>query len=651
MKRLLMSAAIVAMATPAWGQVQADYKNWESAEAIDCRNDINDEFVNNEGVLSTCNGPAFNDNDEVIVIGNRIGFTNIDQITAPVSVLTEADIQNRNQTVVADLLRTIPGLAVSQSGGSGALTQIRLRGSEANQVLVIIDGVEVANPSDGAFDFGGLRNEDILKIEVLRGEQSALYGSDAIGGVINIITRAGETQESWRASVEGGSRDTFEGQISAVVPVGDAAFSVNGNLFTTEGFDISGLGGERDEAKSRSLNLGLNSVDIGGVTFSAKLGTSTRETDFDSDTDFNGRLNNTTDETEVKTETARIDARFALVGFDHKISASMVETDTTTVGGFSSQSIGTRQVANWAAKRDFTEAHSLTVLAEAEHEEYEILPNFTEPGAEPDNWTYGVAGDYRFNANDITLTASARHDINDLFDDATTWRLGAGYKFAWDGRIRASVGTGIKNPSLIELFGFFPASQFTGNPDLQPETSIGVSIGYEQRFGNFNFSIDAFRSDLENEITTIFNPDFTSTAANLDSDSLREGIELAASWSTNTVSLQGSASVLNSEQDDLEEIRRPKILASGTATWTPIDPLALTLSVDHNGSQLDTDFGTFQNVELDSFTLVGANARYRLNDRVAVTFRGSNLLDDSYQEVVGFASQGRAVFGGFELDF
>jgi len=300
-----------------------------------------------------------------------------------------------------------------------------------------------------------------------------------------------------------------------------------------------------------AINLGLNNVNLGGITFSGKYGSTVRNTDFDSDTDFNGRLDNTTDTTEVTTETARIDARFALVGFDHKITAQSVETETDTVGGFSTLSIGTRQAVNWAAKLEFADAHSLTFLGEVEREEYEIEPNFTEPDAEPDNTTYGIAGDYRFNVSDFTFTASARHDFNDLFDDATTWRVGAGYDFFWDGRLRASVGTGMKNPTLIELFGFFPSSNFTGNPNLNPESSLGVSIGYEQSIGNFDFSVDVFRSELENEITTLFNPDFTTSVINLDTDSTRQGVELAAGWQIDNFSLQGSASFLDSEQDDV----------------------------------------------------------------------------------------------------
>ena len=641
MKRLLLSAAIAAIAAPAWGQEPETFETviytgcnplLPTAERKQCRLDALDE-------------------DLVISIGQAIGEADIRDLTVPASILTSDDIENRNQGVIADLLRTIPGLSVSQSGGAGALTQIRLRGSEANHVTVIIDGVEIANPADGAFDFGGLRNEDLVKIEVLRGEQSALYGSDAIGGVINIITRAGSTSESWRASFEGGSRETFEGQVSAAIPLGVASLSINGNVFNTEGFDISGLDGEEDGTESRSLNIGLNNVELGPIDFSGKYGTSTRDTEFDSDSDFDGRLNNTFDETEVQIETFRLDARFKLAGFDHKISGFRAETDTDTIGGFSSRSIGTRSGVNWAAKRDFSDQHSFTALIEAEREEYRIIPNFTDPGAEPDNDAYAVAGDYRFSAEELTLTASARYDINDLFQDSTTWRLGAGYGFSWDGRLRASVGTGVKNPTLIELFGFFPSSNFTGNPDLEPENSFGISVGYEQSIGNLDLSIDVFHSELEDEITTLFNPDFTTTVVNLESDSTRQGIELAAQWSIDNFQLSASASFLDSEQDDIEEIRRPDFLASATGTWTPIDELALTVSVDHNGEQLDTDFATFQNVELDSFTLLGANARYKLTDNVALTLRGSNLLDESYEEVVGFASRGRAVFGGLELDF
>lgn len=647
MRNLIIGTALAAViSTPAWAQVQADF---DFAVEKDIEH-IDQEAEQNPDQITFYHSKPF-ESDLVIATGTRLGVLSPKDLTVPASILTEADIAARGQQYVADLLRSLPGIAVSQSGSGGGLTQIRVRGSEANHVLVLIDGVEVANPNSGEFDLSGLRAQDIVKIEVLRGEQSALYGSDAIGGVISIVTRAGETTPQWRASVEGGSRGTGQGQISAVIPVGTAALSVNGNLFRTDGFDVSGLGGEKDGSDSRSLNIGLNAVNLGPVRLDAKYEFSRLNTQFDSDSPFDGRLDNTNDETERTRRTARVDARFTTGSIDHKMSGTFSETDTDTVGGFSSRSIGERTNISWVAGIE-TDVHALIVLGELERETYQIEPNFTEADAKPENDMAAVAADYRFTQGNVVLSASARHDINDLFNDATTWRLGAGYGFAWDGRVRASVGTGVKNPSLIELFGFFPGSNFTGNPDLKPETSIGVSLGYEQTVGNFRGAVDLFYSELEDEIVTrSLPPTFAQTVANLDTTSTRQGIELEASYTVGNIALNGAATFLKSEQNDIEEIRRPDLTASASVVWTATDALQLSAHIDHTGSQLDTDFATFSDVTLDAFTLIGARAQYAVNDHVSVSLRGENLLDESYQEIVGFASPGRGVYAGLSLDF
>jgi len=623
MNRFILSTALVAvMNGHAWAQVQADVEDDTAFET-----------------------------DTIIVAATRLGALDADKVTVAASVLTEAEIQARGQQYVSELLRALPGIAVSTSGSGGGLTQIRIRGAEANQVLVLIDGIEVANPSTGEFDLSGLRAQDIVKIEVLRGEQSALYGSDAVGGVISIVTRVGETTPGWRASLEAGSRGTSEGQLSAVVPIGTAALSVNGTLFTTEGHDVSGLGGEKDGSRSRAINLGLNTVQLGPVRLDGKYEFSLLDTQFDSDSPFDGRLDNTDDETERTRQAARLDARFATGAINHKISGAYIETDTDTVGGFSSRSIGERSHVSWVAGAQ-SGPHDLTVLGELERETYRIEPNFTEPGAEPENDMAALAADYRYGSGNFVLSASARYDVNDLFDDATSWRLGAGYGFDWNGRIRASVGTGVKNPSLIELFGFFPGSNFTGNPNLKPETSVGVNIGYEQTIGNFQGSVDVFRSELEDEIVTRFlPPTFAQTVDNLTTTSTRQGVELEARYRAGDVTLNGSATFLESEQADIEEIRRPNFTASASVIWTVTDALQLSAQIDHTGSQLDTDFATFSDVTLGAFTLLGARAQYAVSDHVVLSVRGENLLNQTYQEIVGFASPGRAVFAGLALDF
>ncbi len=633
MKRLLLTTSLIALwAGPAHGQDNP------------C-----------QGAEDCPDGPVLiqPNHDEIVVVGTRLEPLAKDRLTSPATVITETEIRARNSAYIADFLRTIPSAAVNRSGPQGSLSQLRLRGSEGNHVLVLIDGVEVSNPNTGEFDFASLRAEDVVRIEVLRGEQSALWGSDAIGGVVNIITRAGQTQESYKLSLQAGSFKSLDGQISGVIPLGKAALSLNGNAFHTDGYDVSGLGGEKDGAKSRSLNVGLNNISFGGLKLSGKYSGGHAVSEFDSDTDFDGRLNNTNAVLTTDSQTARLSGRFTSAGIKHLINTSLTNTKQNTTGtSFRNDTTGKRMQANWAAEKKWG-AHSLTALAEIEREDF---TNFGGIGASQNQnhaiTNKALAADYRYNAGALSLSASGRADFNDRFKDSQTWRVGAGYKFApIGGRIRASVGTGIKNPTMTELFGFFPGS-FTPNPDLRPETSTGYDIGWEQELGKWNFSIDYFRSDLKNEIYTLFNPNFTSGVANRASKSKREGVEIETSGTLgDTLSLRGALSFLNAKENGRTEIRRPKFLASTTLSWTPTDRFGLTLSADHNGSQYDTDFASFSRVKLKAYTLVGLNARYDLNDVLTLSLRGENLLNEDYQEVVGYHSQGRGIYAGLSAHF
>jgi len=647
MKRILLSTAVVAvLASPAYGQTpnSIDPEHWRNCEG-------GYDPITNSDIIVICE-PPFNEYAGVVVVGSRIGTPSKTVLTAPASTITWDEIILRGSSHVSDLLRTIPGASINRSGPTGSLTQLRLRGSEGNHVLVFVDGIEMSNPNTGEFDFGYLRSDDVVKIEVLRGEQSALWGSDALGGVVNIITRAGNTHEHYSISLEAGSYASVSGQVSAVVPIGGAALSINGNVFNSSGYDVSGTGGRDDGMSSRTANIGLNHIKVGSIVFDTKYASSHAVSEFDADTDFDGRLNDTLSETVTDTQTGRVSARFEVAGLDNLINLSLTDTKQNTVGtSFPNDTTGRRTQINWAAEKSW-DVHSLTLLAETEKEQFS---NFGGVGAgqnqEESIRNHALAADYCFNQNAITLSASARADFNERFDDSQTWRVGAGYAFEdLGGRVRASVGTGVKNPSMTELFGYFPAS-FVGNSNLTPETSLGYNVGYDQELGEWNFSADYFRSNLKNEIFTDFGV-FPSTARNRTTKSKREGVEFEARGSLgNTVDIRASATFLDAKENGISELRRPEFLASATATWTPIDLLSFTLSADHTGSQIDTDFATFNRVELKAFTLVGLNMRYSVNDVVTLSLRGENLLDENYQEVVGYASQGRGGYAGISADF
>lgn len=608
------------------------------------------EYEPTDREVIECHDAEWSD-DAIVTVGQIIGNANSRKITSPVDIIDRHEIANRNQTFISDLLRTVPGAAVSRSGPSGGLTQVRLRGSEANHTVILIDGIEVANPTAGEFDFAGLRAEDIVKIEILRGEQSALYGSDAIGGVINIETKAGRYPKLWEASIEGGSFGTLNGQASAVIPLGTTSLTMGVGAFNTEGYDVSGTSGEKDGSESRNFYVGLNRLNLGGISFSGKYADSHLDTDFDEDLFFSGRLDDTQSNTLVDTKSARIDASFNVAGIGNKITLSGHNITTDSRASFPSISIGTRRKASWAAVEEISPDHKITVLGEIEKETYEISPSFAFQPTTPENTNYAIAGDYRGDFGDLSVSASARNDFNDRFDDAFTWKLGGTYGFEFGGRIRANLGTGVKNPSLIELFGFFPESNFVGNPNLRPEESFGYGIGYSHELGDLDISIDYFKSELTDEIFTDFSS-FPFLARNRSTDSDREGVELSADWKmSDMLSAYASATFLDAEENGVKELRRPEFQASATVTMKPIKSVSLTGSVDHTGSQLDTDFATFSQVTLDSFTLVGLNAAFEVNENVTLTLRGDNLLDEDYEEVVGFSSQGRGVYGGLRLRF
>jgi vitamin B12 transporter len=203
------------------------------------------------------------------------------------------------------------------------------------------------------------------------------------------------------------------------------------------------------------------------------------------------------------------------------------------------------------------------------------------------------------------------------------------------------------------LFGFFPGS-FTGNPDLKPEQSTSWEIGWDQTAGPADFSLTYFEADLENEIYTAFNPDFTSTARNRTGKSERSGVELSGRWQlASNISLSGQATFFDSQDDaGADEIRVPDITASLSADWqVREDGLRLGLALDHVGEQGDFDFGPFPSrlVSLDAYTLAALTAEYPLTERLALTLRGENLLDETATDVFGYNGPGAGVYVGLKL--
>lgn len=603
--------------------------------------------------LAFCSSIAFADEARVLDPVEVTGLRPVeaDRATVSVTVLTEEDLAVRLSPNPADQLRAVPGAAISRSGSLGGLTQVRFRGAEANHTLVLFEGIEVSDPVNGDTDFGLLTALPAGQIEVLRGASSSVYGSDAIGGVVAISAARGAGLTGF---AEGGSFGAFNGALGWQ---GDKLGVVVSGL-STDGVDSSGTGGEKDGSEALS-GLVTGTFDLGADWSLSLIGLARRaDSDFESDTDFDGLLNDTDDRTEAQQRLAGAALSGKSGPIDHVLRASYNEVDRENFSGgaLSDTSTGERTKLSWSPGYA-SGGHRLTGLVDFERETYDREDNSFGglTNASEAFESFGVAGEYALSKGALDLAASVRHDNNrSRFDDATTWRVGAGYVLeGTGGRVRASFGTGVKNPTFTELFGFFPGS-FIGNPDLKPEESTSWEIGWEQTLGGFSYSATYFDANLENEIFTAFNPDFTSTARNRAGTSERSGVELAGRWQARpNFVLSGQASFFDSQDDTgADEIRVPEMTASLAADWLlREDGLRAGLAIDHVGEQGDFDFGPFpaRLVALDAYTLVALTAEYPVTDRVAVTLRGANLLDETAIDVFGYNGPGAGVFVGLKI--
>jgi vitamin B12 transporter len=586
--------------------------------------------------------------------------------TGSATVIEARMLEQRQARDVADVLRDVPGIAVAGVAGQ---TQIRLRGSEANHVLVLVDGIEVSDPFAGEFDVGTLQAEVGARVEVLRGAQSALYGSDAIGGVVAYESASGRGVPGFAARVEGGTQGTVNGALryGAAGNSWDAALSAV--VVSTDGQPNS-RGGTRDIGRDSYTLSGKGSVDVAGA-FQLRAAARVIRTEGQ----FNDQDLDSTSPTfgfVIDSPGTRFtnEAIYALVGaraetlegrWTHDLSAQIADITRDTFGPFgrSNSSEGDRIKASYVSAFRMADEHNLTVAADYELEGFRN----TTPGGFAFNGQreieqLGFVGEYRYSGEAFDLSAAIRHDINDRFRDATTFRVGAGYRLTDTTRLRAAAGSGVKNPGFFELFGFVDG-RFIGNDALRPEKSTGWEAGVDQDLGtSARLSVTYFDSELEGEIFTTFPPpNFIATPANRTTVSEQRGVEVALSarfaeqWS-----LDAAYSYLDAEEDRVEEVRRPKHIASAALTWTaPDDAASATLAVRYNGATPDVAFTDPSfvpvRVTLDDYTLVNFNARVTISEAISGFARVENLLGEGYEQVFSFVSPGRSATIGIEARF
>ncbi len=599
-----------------------------------------------------------------------------------VSVLTAEDLDRRQIRHAADALAALPGVSVSRSGGPQSVTSVRIRGAESNHTLVLIDGVEV-NAADAAFDFSNLTADDIEQIEVLRGPQSALYSSGALGGVVNVRTKSGKGPLTVRVRGEIGTQNSQNGSLQ----VGGGNDQLHGIVtlagYRTDGYNLSLSGDEDDGARFSNISLS------GGVQVfpGLKIDASYRRSETDAERDdfdfinirpdgFEG-LADTASEFNSVLEVGRVAA--TLETFDgkwvHQLAAGGTKTDLFDIGRGLSPGTGSfiTERFNYSYRSTVTidtpgnpdVTHYLTGLVDHQTESFDQDSRFTFGSTlvDVDQDRTGFAGELRGEYwRSLYLSAGVRHDKNDLFEDFTNWHTSGSYRIPDSAfRVHASAGSGVKYPSLLELFGEFGPTGFVGNPNLKPEESAGWDAGIETTLfgGRAIVDVTYFTQKLENEIFTVFSPAYT--VANRAGESEREGIEVTARMSVAPGLDVGAAyTYLRAREDTgLEEIRRPPHSGRLDVNYRFFNDRAnINLAVAYKGDTFDENFNYFvppfggtARLALDDYWLVTLAGSYEVAPGFQIYGRVENLLDEDYTEIIGIASAPLAAYVGVKLSY
>src|SRR5687768_131476 len=613
--------------------------------------------------------------ERVIVSANRIAQP-LSRIGDSVTLIDAEQVRASQKLTVSDLLATTPGVSVSRNGGLGGSTQLRIRGAEHDQTVVLIDGIKLNDPSSagGGFNFANLLTGDYMRIEVLRGPQSTLWGSQAIGGVINVVTMVPEGPLLASYAAEGGERGSATVQARAEAGGERFSWRVAGRYLTTDG--ISALNADRGgREKDGYRNTGANVRGLWRISdaVSAELRTtySRGRVEFDGFPAPAFALADTREYgiTEELVSYAGINATTFGGKLHNRIGFAFTDTDRENIDPDSSvpttfDATGRNERWEYQGTLTLSDAVSGVFGLESEHSELDTRsPTEFDPNPAP------LANDARLDSvyaqvsvspiDALTLTAGMRYDDHDTFGDENTGRAAIAWSATPTTIVRASYGEGFKAPTLFQLFSEF------GNEDLAPERADAWDVGVEQHLLSDALVLSAtyFGRNTRNMI------DFVSCFPSTDprcttrpfgfydnvAKTAAEGIELGL---TARIGERLRVEANYTDMDTTNRApgsnfgrdlpRRPDQTLNGEVTYAWPMGLTTTVAVTHAGRSFDDAANT---VVVDSYTVVDLRAGFAFRDNLEVYGRLENAFDEEYETIARYGTPGRAMFVGVRQSF
>lgn len=601
--------------------------------------------------------------DTVTVTGTRVGDRH--ELPGSISVIDRAAIEAANATSVLDLLRTVPGIRVTQPGGRGGVASVFIRGGEPEFTMVLLDGIRVNDPQDvrgGSFDFSMIDVDDIERIEIVRGPQSAIYGSDALAGVINFITRARADEPVVTLDGEVDEHGTEHAGLALAGPVGESG-----------GFWLRGA--TLDESDVTPGNAYTSDSVAGKLSFGSPAGTyfsvfsryaANEGTSFPADSGgYRLAVLRTLEHRMSRDFTAGIAGGVRLGdGWRFELRASRYERDDgylspgvapgvfagvppngarSTLEQLSLSAYLTGEigpvVATLGGDLEQVEGSSLGYAA--------LVPDMLTPMSFAlEREVKGAFAELMYRpARTLVLSAGVRRDDPDGHAGETTLKLGAQWRIAPRTTVHATWGEGFKLPGFFEL-----GSPLVGNPELRSERSESAELGLTRRFGDsLSATLTAYRSELNDLIDFDFE---RFTHVNRRSVTV-QGTELEAAWAV-VPGLELAAEVtyldLDVEESDQPLRQRPDWRGSLSALWSPRESWLLRTSWSFVGESFDSSVPT-GGVLLPAYRRLDVALTWRPLQDLDLLLSADNVLDEEYEEAIGFPAPGRRGRLGFRYRF
>jgi vitamin B12 transporter len=603
------------------------------------------------------------DSNQIVITASRAPESEA-QTPASVTIIDQQRVERLGEPLISALLRLTPSAAVATSGPAGSLTEIRIRGAEANHTLLFVDGIKLDDPASGDTPRFEILNADLAsRIEVVRGPQSALWGSEAIGGVIAVNGVDDAPGES--ASAEVGSFGFARASASGSLVTKKATIAGAVGFQRATGIDSFNGQGDKDGYRNLSGRLRATWHPGSNVELGASALALTGRTEFDGFDPVTFAHTDTLDSSRNRLTAGRVWASVGngsspwraqiagtLLGSSNRNYLADVQQNRTR---------GTRRNVSAQVERRFATgpiAHTLIAAADAERETFHARDTIYGGLSDQDRSRNHEALTFEWRGETKALTGdlAVRRDMFNRFKDSTSIRASLLAQVGGGFALSGSYGEGIAQPTFFDLYGFFP-NNFLGNPSLKPESSRGFEVSLRYKKGAVDASLTGYRQKLHDEIVDIFDfGTFLFSTANRHETSRRSGIEATLGWRVgDKLRLSANYAYLKATQPDeatltqVHELRRPKHSGS-VALDGSAGKFSYGGSIAYVGRHFDQrDTFPFDRVTLGSYWLADARIAYSVRPGVELFARTTNALNQRYEDVFGYRTEPRAVFAGVRL--